>query len=113
MIGTKVNHYVIFASLRVNQLGKLINRIPSFDIKFTRLGFKNATSVLKALPGKLDIKRLSPILYKCALVHQTCLIIVLVAGMTATLRGRPLHGQVMNVPSGYTGRFFLGGEGGV
>lgn len=23
--------------------------------------------------------------------------------MTASLRGRPLHGQVMNVPSGYTG----------
>ena len=29
-----------------------------------------------------------------------------VTGMTATLRGRPLHGQVMNVPSGYTGRVF-------
>ena len=23
--------------------------------------------------------------------------------MTASLRGRPLHGQAMNVPSGYTG----------
>ena len=44
----------------------------------------------------------------CAFVHKTCLIIVLVAGMTATLRGRPLHGQVMNVPSGYTGRGFFG-----
>ena len=43
----------------------------SFDIKFTRLGFKNthvellgkpsdSTSVLKALPGKLDIKKNLP-----------------------------------------------------
>ena len=54
---------------RVNQLGKLINRIPG--IKFTRLGFENAASlamsacVLKALPGKLYIKRHShSILYK-------------------------------------------------
>ena len=54
-------------------MGKLIKA--SFDIKFTRLGLENAcanfstslamlTSVLKALPGKLDIKKHSPsILY--------------------------------------------------
>ena len=51
-------------------MGKLINRIPD-SIKFTRLGFEKAwesldkprdsTSGLKALPGKVDIKRhLSP-----------------------------------------------------
>ena len=58
-------------------MGKLINRIPGSHllIKFTRLGFENAcwnrsaslvmsTSILKALPGKLDIKRhSSSILY--------------------------------------------------
>ena len=26
----KINHYAIFTILRVNQLGKLINRIPGF-----------------------------------------------------------------------------------
>ena len=46
-----------------------VNDVASFDIKFTRLGFEesmlnrnreaephNSTSVLEALPGKLDIK---------------------------------------------------------
>ena len=57
----------------------------------------------------MGILNFHPCLYedKSALVHKICLIIVLVAGMTATLRGRPLHGQVMNVPSGYTGRGFF------
>ena len=56
-------------------MGKLINdtRFASFDIKFTRLGLNQSanpavsTSVLKALHGKLDIKRQSPsILYMSA-----------------------------------------------
>ena len=41
----KIHHYVILASLKVNQLGKLINGILDSSlliIKVTRLGFENA-----------------------------------------------------------------------
>ena len=57
-------------SLVTSKADKYNIRFASFDIKFTRFGFENAaslvmsTSVLKALPGILDIKRHSPsILY--------------------------------------------------
>ena len=43
----------------------------AFEIKFTRLGFENFL-VLKALPGKLDIKRHSPcILYIADCIFRT------------------------------------------
>ena len=38
----EINHYVIFASLKSETIFKLMNRIPDFDIKFTRLGFEKA-----------------------------------------------------------------------
>ena len=41
----KIDHYVILASLKVNQLGKLINGILDSSlliIKVTRLSFENA-----------------------------------------------------------------------
>ena len=46
-------------------MGKLINRIPGSRLLISSLpGSAMSTSVLKALPGKLDIKRHSPsILY--------------------------------------------------
>ena len=51
---------------RVNQLGKVINRISGSRLLISSLAM--STSVLKALPGKLDIKRHSPsILYLCIL----------------------------------------------
>ena len=51
----KIDNYIIIASLKSGPYA-------SFDIKFTRLHFKNAfesdsTNILKALPCKLDIKR--------------------------------------------------------
>ena len=57
----KNENYVIIASLKSETMGKLINRIHMLN----RLaGLAMSTIVLKALPGKLDIKRHSPsILY--------------------------------------------------
>ena len=57
-----------------NDADKWNTRLASFDIKLARLGFENtlnrsaslamSTSILEALPGKLDIKRHTPsILY--------------------------------------------------
>ena len=55
---------------RVNQLGKLINRIPGSPLLISSSALRThvellgklamSTSVLKAKPGKLDIKRHSP-----------------------------------------------------
>ena len=69
----KIDNYVIIASLKIEPMGKLINRIPvsrllisSFPGLAMRTHVKSRgkprhlTSVLKALPGKLDIKRHSP-----------------------------------------------------
>ena len=88
----KIDNYVVITSVKTKPMGKLIKniRFPSFDIKSTRLGFKNACRIAgqtswfnkysqskkdgkdqesiqssttpdhKALPGKLDIKRHSP-----------------------------------------------------
>ena len=69
-------NYVIFSSLKGETTGKLINRIPGSRLLISRLlehllnrqaslaSLAMSTSVLKALPGKLDIKRLEPgILY--------------------------------------------------
>ena len=45
-------------------MGKLINRIPGSRLLISSCQQAMSTSVLKALPGKLDIKRHSPsILY--------------------------------------------------
>ena len=70
----KLRHY---RNLKSETMGKLINRIPGLclDVKFTKLGIEKAcwiarqdskvsTSVLKALPGKPDIKRHSPSILK-------------------------------------------------
>ena len=69
----KSKNYVIIASLKSETMGKLINRIPGSSLLISSLPGKAlrtlaslamSTSVLKALPGKLDIKRHSPsILY--------------------------------------------------
>ena len=54
------------ASMMSETMGKLINRIPGSFLLISSLpGFAlrmhiESTSVLKALPGKLDIKRHSP-----------------------------------------------------
>ena len=52
---TKVGNHVIMASLKSQIMDKLINRtrFTSFDIDKPL----DLTSVLEALPGKLDIKR--------------------------------------------------------
>ena len=67
-------------------MGKLINRIPGSHLLISSLpgsalrthveslGIAMSTSVLKALPGKLDIKRHSPsilYLYLLALVYRS------------------------------------------
>ena len=69
----KINHYVIFASLKSDQLGKLINRIPlisslpGYSSRMLAKSLRNpemSTSILEDLPSKLDIKRHPPsILY--------------------------------------------------
>ena len=56
------------ASLKSETMGKLINRIPGSRLLISSLpgsaSLAMSTSILKALPGKLDIKRHSPsILY--------------------------------------------------
>ena len=62
----KIENYVIIASLKSEKMGKLINSIPSSCLLISSLpgsaSLKMSTSVLKALPGKLDIKRHSPCL---------------------------------------------------
>ena len=70
----KIKNYVIIASLKIEKIGKLMKRIPgsrrlvsSLPGSDSRTRVLNhsaslamSTSVLKALPGKLDIKRHSP-----------------------------------------------------
>ena len=59
---TKIDNNVIVASLNSESACKLINRIPGLRLLISSLAM--SISVLKALPGKLDIKRHSPsILY--------------------------------------------------
>ena len=69
--------YAIIASFKLKQMGKLINRIPGSRLLLSTLpgsalrtdvdrsaSLAISTSVLKALPGKLEFKRRSPsILY--------------------------------------------------
>ena len=54
-----INNYFISASLLSEPTCKLINRIPCKS--------RNSTSILKALPGKLDIKRHQYSLYLASL----------------------------------------------
>ena len=82
------HHYSDSLDRRVNQLGKLINRTPGVCllIKVFQAWFQEymlnhltslamSSSVLEALPGKLDIKRHSPInlylLFDCTAVEAT------------------------------------------
>ena len=57
-------------------MGKLINRKPGSRLLISSLpGSALSTSVLKALPGKLDIKRHSPsILYLSIISHINCIV---------------------------------------
>ena len=71
-----IENYVIIASLKSETMGKLINRIPGSRLLISSLpgsalrtfvrmlnglaSLAMSTSVLKGLPGKLDIKRHSP-----------------------------------------------------
>ena len=63
---TKIENYVINAiySLKSETMGKLINKIPGSGLLISSsagsASLAMSTSVLKALPGKLDIKRHSP-----------------------------------------------------
>ena len=72
-IDTKVDNYVIIASLKSKAMGKQINRVPGTRLLISSLPDSasrthakslcksgNLTSILEALPGKLDIKRHSP-----------------------------------------------------
>ena len=64
----KIENYAIIASLKSERMGKLINRIPVQDFQAglwkcmlnRSASLAMSTSVLKALPGKLDIKRHLP-----------------------------------------------------
>ena len=66
-MNAKIEIYVIFASLKTKTMGKMINRIPGMRLLIPGLAIRThveslgslamSTSVLKALPGKLDIKR--------------------------------------------------------
>ena len=72
-IDTKLGNYVIIASLYSESACKLINRIPGSRLVISSLLSSasrthvksrgkpcDSTSILEALPGKLDIKRHSP-----------------------------------------------------
>ena len=69
----KIENYVIITSLKNVTMGKLINRIPCSRLLISSLPrsaltthveslgkHRDMNNVLKALPGKLDIKRHSP-----------------------------------------------------
>ena len=85
-IDTKIDNYVIFASLNSESTCKQINRqqgsrllisgLPGSPWKMhvESLGKpRDSTSILKALPGKLDIKRHSPsILYLLLVPLYVC-----------------------------------------
>ena len=74
---TKIDNYFIISSLNSESAFKLINRIPGLPLLISSLPgsasrmhvewlgkHRNSTSILQALPSKLDIKRHSPrILY--------------------------------------------------
>ena len=73
---TNIENYVIFTCLNSGTMGKLINRIPDSRLLISSLpgsalrthveslgSLAMSTSVLKALPGKLDIKRPSPSIF--------------------------------------------------
>ena len=69
-MNTNIENYVIIASLNSNTMGNLTNRTPSSCLLISSLlgsalrTHVESLGVLKALPGKLDIKRHSPsILY--------------------------------------------------
>ena len=66
----KIENYILIASLKSESVGKLINRIPGSHLLISSLPgsalgtlveslgkHRNATGVLKVLPGKLDSKR--------------------------------------------------------
>ena len=69
----KNRNNVVFASLKRETIGKLINSIPGSRLLISSLAM--STCVLKALPGKLEIKRHSPsilyILLKALTVEHT------------------------------------------
>ena len=54
-----MDNYAIIASLKSESTCKLINRIPGLDLFISSIT-RDSTSILEALPGKLDIKRHSP-----------------------------------------------------
>ena len=69
----KIENYGIIACLKSETMGKLINTIPGSRLLISSLpgsalrtlveSFgkpRDVTSILKAMPGKLDIKRRSP-----------------------------------------------------
>ena len=66
----KINNYAVFASLKSKQIGKLINKIPDLRLLISSLPGSawrmrvdllgksgDSTSILKALPSKIDIKK--------------------------------------------------------
>ena len=60
---TKIDNYVIIASLKSEPTCKLMNRIPGLCLLISKLpdsALRADSSILEALPGKLDIKRHSP-----------------------------------------------------
>ena len=72
----KNRKYVIMASLKSETMGELIYKIPGSCLMISSspglASLVMSTSVLKALPGKLDIKRHSPsILYIQALLIES------------------------------------------
>ena len=88
----------------------------SFDIKFTRLGFPErmlnglasltmSTSVLEALPGKLDIKRHSPsILY---LQPGYEIMVHIAYALTLYSRGTEVEKMLTLAPERYTAGFCM------
>ena len=85
-VDTKIDNYFIIASLKSEPTCKLINRITGLCLLISSLPGsasrmhvellgkpRDSTGILKALPGKLDIKRCSPsILYVPHLRSHAC-----------------------------------------
>ena len=71
----KSKNYIIIASLKSETMGKLINRIPGSrplissspgsPLRMHVESLGKSTSLLRAFPGKLDIKRHSPSILYC------------------------------------------------
>ena len=57
LIDTKIDHYIIFASLKSEQLGKLINRIPGSCLLISSLPGSASRTNVESLDEPRDVNK--------------------------------------------------------